>query len=71
MAHPDFFKRRKTIATLHRYSVSFDERVVNALVREFGCSVSTIKNDVRLLANQPPPINERLERFVPPPAGFR
>jgi hypothetical protein len=49
MAHPNLENRRNEIARLQRYNVAFERPVVEAIAREFNCSVSTIRNDLRVV----------------------
>ena len=50
VAHPNIEQRRQTVATLQRFQVRFDDRIISQLCREFGCTKVAIKNDLRSVA---------------------
>jgi hypothetical protein len=49
MAHANLESRRNEIGRLIRYKIRFEPMVVAALAREFNCSISTIRADIRFV----------------------
>jgi DeoR/GlpR family transcriptional regulator of sugar metabolism len=50
MAHRNFNERRQRVAELARSLPVFEPPVLRELSAEFGCSLGTIRNDLRVVA---------------------